>query len=196
MSWKLLGPCLLCAAVLTTGCKGKITYKDTPETVSKLESMERQMADKDTLIQSLRDDNARLEREGGAAGGEYVFTIEGDALSLKTKPSHGGGGGSIDDATATALSGQFLDLVQKSRGSIQKCYEQALKKSPGLQARTVTLKLSASFNTAGKFTRVTFSPPDLPDLFDSCLRGVAGKWQMPAAPAAMTFQAQLSLTPT
>lgn len=186
------------SVVALTGCKNKVTYKDTPDTVAKLESLEKQMGEKDNLLQQLRDENARLEREGGAAApaGDWVFVIEGDALTLKARPTGGGGAAAeVDEATATALSNQFLDMVQKSRGAIQKCYEQALKKSTGLAARTVTLKLSASFSAAGKFQRVSFSP-DLPEIFDSCLRSVAAKWKLPEAPAGMTFQAQLSLNPT
>ncbi len=196
---KLRGLVLVVAAAsCVVGCKGKVTYKDTPDTVKRLASLESQMGEKDTLLQTLRDENARLEREGGgvvAGGTEYTFLIEGDALTLKAKRGGGGGEAAVDDATATALSAQFLDVVQKSRGSIQKCYEQALKKSTGLQGRTVTLKLSASFTAAGAFTKVSFSP-DLPDVFDTCLRNIASKWKMPAAPAGLTFQAQVSLNPT
>jgi hypothetical protein len=115
-------------------------------------------------------------------------------LVLKAKPS-GGAGPAIDDATATAMSNQFLDIVSKSRGSIQKCYEQALKKSTGLASRTVNLKLSASFAASGSFNRVSFSP-ELPEGFDTCLRGVASKWKMPSQKASMTFQASVKLTPT
>lgn len=184
------------AAGLGAGCK-KTTYKDTPQTLEKLASLENQLKDKDTYIQKLRDENANLQRDGVTPGdNEWVFTINGDALVLTSKPSKGGGGGGVpDDATATAMSEQFLGLVSKARGSIQKCYEQALKKSTGLQARTVNLKLSASFAASGKFNRVSFSP-DLPEAFDTCLRTVASKWTMPAAKQTMTFQANVKLTPT
>ena len=189
--------CCLAAALAGAGCK-KTTYKDTPQTLEKLASLETQLKDKDTYIQKLRDENATLQREGLGVPGEneWVFTIDGDALVLNVKPTGGGGGGSpIDDATATAMGEQFLGLVSKARGSIQKCYEQALKKSTGLQARTVNLKLSASFAASGKFNRVSFSP-DLPEAFDTCLRTVASKWTMPAAKQTMTFQANVKLTPT
>lgn len=183
------------AAGLAAGCK-KTTYKDTPQTLEKLASLETQLKDKDTYIQKLRDENANLQRDGVTPGeNEWVFTINGDALVLTAKPSKGGGGGVPDDATATAMGEQFLGLVSKARGSIQKCYEQALKKSTGLQARTVNLKLSASFAASGKFNRVSFSP-DLPEAFDTCLRTVASKWTMPAAKQTMTFQASVKLTPT
>jgi hypothetical protein len=179
---------------LSAGCKGKTKYQDTKETTEKLASLETQLKDKDTYIQKLRDENAELQRGGAAADSEWLFTIEGDVLVLKAKPS-GGAGPAIDDATATAMSNQFLDIVSKSRGSIQKCYEQALKKSTGLASRTVNLKLSASFAASGSFNRVSFSP-ELPEGFDTCLRGVASKWKMPSQKASMTFQASVKLTPT
>ena len=187
--------CLAAGLALGAGCK-KTTYKDTPQTLEKLASLEGQLKDKDIYIQKLRDENANLQRDGVTPGeNEWVFTINGDVLVLTSKPSKGGGGGPIDDATATAMSEQFIGQVSKARGSIQKCYEQALKKSTGLQARTVNLKLSASFAASGKFSRVSFSP-DLPEAFDTCLRTVASKWTMPAAKSTMTFQANVKLTPT
>ena len=187
--------CLVAGLLAGAACK-KTTYKDSPETLEKVASLEGQLKDKDTYIQQLRDENANLQRDGVTPGdNEWVFTIQGDALVLTGKPSKGGGGGSIDDATATAMGDKFLDQVTRARGSIQKCYEQALKKSTGLQARTVNLKLSASFAASGKFSRVSFSP-DLPEAFDTCLRTVASKWAMPAAKQSMTFQASVKLTPT
>jgi hypothetical protein len=43
----------------------------------------------------------------------------------------------LDDKVAKEASKQFIDVVGKSRGAIQKCYEQALKKDTSLQAKTV-----------------------------------------------------------
>lgn len=195
-----LAVALVCCLGLGAGCK-KTTYRDTPETLDRLASLETQLKDKDTYIQKLRDENANLQRDGVTPGdNEWVFTINGDALVLTGKPAKGGGGGGgvPDDATATVMSEQFLGQVSKARGSIQKCYEQALKKSTGLQARTVNLKLSASFAASGKFNRVSFVTDrgDLPEAFDTCLRTVASKWSMPAAKQTMTFQASVKLTPT
>src|SRR5688572_4316269 len=113
---------LVLSLAFTAGCKSKGKPQDTKETLERVASLETQVKDKDAYIQKLRDENAELQRGALPTGGEWVFLIEGDALTLKGKPSGGGGGGgSIDDATATAMSEQFLDQVQKSRGSIQKC---------------------------------------------------------------------------
>jgi hypothetical protein len=186
---------LLTAVAFLSGCKGETKYIDKPETLASLKDCNAQLAEKDKLIKLDADRILQLERDA-AQPGEFVVTIEGDALTIK--PGSGGGGGGqpqVDDETAKALTADFLSLVQKSRGAIQKCYEQALKKNTGLQAKTVTLKLSASFAAAGTFQRTSFNP-SLGDTFDNCLRGVAGKWKLTKpAPRAMTFQANVSLVP-
>lgn len=187
--------CVAALAIVAVGACKNPPAKDKPETLAKLKDCEDRsagIADKDRLLQQYEAEIARLKLDGGAK--EIVLTIEGDALAIKSRPQ-GAGGPPVDDKTAALLSQNFIDVVNKSRGSIQKCYEQALKKSTGLQARTVNLKLSASFAASGKFSRVSFSP-DLPEAFDTCLRTVASKWTMPAAKQTMTFQANVKLTPT
>ncbi len=169
--------------------------KDKPETLARLtdcESKAAKLADKDRLIQSYEAEIARLKLEGGAQ--EYGFTIEGDALVIKSRPQ-GAGGPPIDDKAAAALSQNFIDVVNKSRGSIQKCYEQALKKNTGLQARTISLRVSASFQPSGAHTRSSFEPP-LGDAFDGCMKNVATRWKLPAASQGMSFQATVSLSPS
>lgn len=168
--------------------------KDKPETLAKLSDCETKvaaLADKDRLIQQYEAEIARLKLEGGAQ--EFVFTIEGDALAVKKRPQ-GGGGPPIDDKVAAAMSQNFIDVVNKSRGAIQKCYEQALKKNNGLQAKTISMTVSASFQPSGAFSRASFRPA-LGDAFDSCMKGVATKWKLPAASQGMSFQATVSLSP-
>src|SRR5882762_6094434 len=92
-----------------------------------------------------------------------------------------------------AASKEFLNVVAKSRGAIQKCYEQALKKNTGLQAKTVTLSVSASFEKSGQCKSSNFAP-SLGDTFDQCIRTVASKWALPTTSPAMSFKAQVSLT--
>jgi hypothetical protein len=188
----------MCVAVVATvgvgACKNP-PPKDKPETLAKLKDCEDKtagLADKDRLIQQYEAEIARLKLEGGDK--EFVFTIEGDALAVKKRPQ-GAGGPPVDDKTAALLSQNFIDVVNKSRGSIQKCYEQALKKNTGLQARTISLTVSASFQPSGAYSRSTFKPP-LGDAFDGCMKGVATRWKLPAASQSMTFQATVSLSPS
>jgi hypothetical protein len=188
----------LAAVVVVVGalgaCKGGAP-RDTPATLARLEDCTAQLAklaDKDRLIAGYEAEIARLKLagEGGAA---YTFVIEGDALAMRSRP--GGGGGALDDKKADALAGEFLALVGRSRPQIQKCYEQALKRNSALEARTVPLRVSATFAATGAMQRAAFSP-SLGDPFESCMRGVAGRWKLTAPGASATFQATVTLSPT
>lgn len=181
---------LLVAAV---GCKGETVTKTDPQAKADLEQCQKDKAEKDKLIKAVEEENARLMRSQGSAGGEIVVAIEGNALTVK--PGKPGEVRPIDDKLVAAASKEFLDVVAKSRGAIQKCYEQALKKNTGLQAKTVTLSVSASFGADGKYKSSSFAP-SLGDAFDNCIKTVAGKWQLPTNSPAMTFKAQVSLTPS
>jgi hypothetical protein len=195
--------CLASSAValcVALGACKKVEYRDRQETLDELERLRAELQEKTDFIKELRGKLAELEMGGNptpvAEEGAWVFIIEGDALVIKARGGGGGGGGGqIDDAAATAMGEQFIDLVKKSRGSIQKCYEQALKKNSTLQARTVNLTLSVSFAASGSFSKVSFDY-ELPEGFDTCLRGVASKWKLPAAGASRTFQTTVKLTPT
>jgi hypothetical protein len=185
---------IVLALVCVVGCKGETKYKDSNETLAKLDNCNKQLTAKDDLIKSYADKQAELEAT--LKNSEIVVTIEGDALTVR--PGHNGngnGGDHVDDETAKALSADFLDQVQKSRGAIQKCYEQALKKNTGLQARTISLTVSASFQPSGAYSRSSFQPA-LGDAFDGCMKSVAGRWKLPAASQGMTFQATVSLSPS
>ena len=173
--------------------------RDTPATLAKLEDCTAQLgklADKDKLIASYEQEIARLKL-GGADGGSYTFVLEGDLWTRAAKPSGGGGGGGgrLDDKAADTLGKEFIALVEHARGPIQKCYVQALKKNTAPQARTVSLKVSASFGGDGGFRKASFSPP-LGDAFETCMRAVAGRWKLTATGGAATFQATVSLSPS
>ncbi len=183
---------LVLATGLATGCKGETVIKTDPQTQSDLDACKKNVDEKDKLIKAEEEENARLLREKGS-GSEIVVSIEGNALTVK--PGKPGEVRPIDDKAAAAASKEFLDVVAKSRGAIQKCYEQALKKNTGLQARTVTLTVSASFANSGAYQTSAFSP-SLGDTFDACIKTVASKWVLPTNSPAMSFKAQVSLTPS
>ena len=174
------------------GCKGEKVVVPDPQTKADLEQCLRDKAEKDKLNKALGDENAALMREK-ASGAEIVVSIEGNALTVR--PGKPGEVRPIDDQATAVASKEFLNVVQKSRGAIQKCYEQALKKNTGLQAKTVTLSVSASFSQAGQYKNASFAP-SLGDTFDNCIRTVAAKWAMPTNSPAMTFNAKVSLTPS
>lgn len=177
------------------GCKGDSKPKDTPATLAKLEDCTGQLgklADKDRLIASYEGEIARLKLASESAG-TYTFVLEGDVWVKKSRPT--GTGGGIDDKAADAMTKEFIALVGRSRPPIQHCYEQALKKNSGLQARTVTLKVEATFAAVGTLSKASFRP-DLGEAFETCMRGVAGRWKLTGAGAAATFQATVTLSPS
>ena len=178
--------------VAVVGCKGETVVKPDPQTKADLEQCQKDKAEKDKLIKAVEEENARLLRNQGS-GAEIVVSIEGKALTVK--PGKPGEVRPIDDKATAAASKEFLDVVAKSRGAIQKCYEQALKKNTGLQAKTVTLSVSASFSAAGAYKSASFSP-SLGDTFDNCIKTVASKWQLKPNPPIPTFRAPVSLTPS
>ena len=166
---------------VASACKGDKVIQPDPQTKADLDQCLKDKAEKEKLIKAEEDENARLMREKGS-GTEIVVSIEGNALTVK--PGGPGEVHPVDDKVVGEVSKEFLNVVAKSRGAIQKCYEQALKKNTGLQAKTVTLSVSASF------------APSLGDSFDACIRTVASKWTLPPTAPAMTFKAQVSLTPS
>jgi len=183
---------LVLGASLFAACKGETVVKDNPQTAEELATCKKNLEEKDKLIKAEEEENARMMREKGS-GAEIVVSIEGNALTVK--PSTGGGNPPVDEKAAAAASKEFLDVVAKSRGAIQKCYEQALKKNTGLQARTITLTVSASFSQSGGYRDSSFAP-SLGDTFDACIKTVATRWALPTNSPAMTFKAQVSLTPS
>jgi len=185
---------VLLVSALALGCKGEKVIQPDPKTQDDLNTCQKNLAEKDKLVQALKDDNARLQLNSGSAS-EVAVTFDGSCDKLTVRPPKPGEVRPTDDKATAAASKEFINLVEKSRGSIQKCYEQALKKNTGLQAKTVTLSVSASFAPSGQFKSSNFAP-SLGDTFDSCIRTVASKWTLSSTSPAMTFKASVSLTPS
>jgi len=117
---------LAALASLASACRGETVVKADPQTQSDLDNCKKNLDEKDKLIKAEEEENARLMREKGS-GAEIVVSIEGNALTVK--PGKPGEVRPVDDKVAAAASKEFLNVVAKSRGAIQKCYEQALKKN-------------------------------------------------------------------
>ncbi|MEO8701665.1 MAG: hypothetical protein ABI867_16585 [Kofleriaceae bacterium] len=176
---------------LIGGCKGDTVVKVDPQTKKDLDDCVANSKNDKALIASLQEENAKLQTKQTSS--EILVTIEGTALTVK--PGKPGDVRPLDDKAAAAASKEFIDVVRKSRGAIQKCYEQALKKTTGLQTKTITLTVSASFAGSGAYQNSKFAP-SLGDTFDNCMQAVATKWTLPQNSPAMTFQTQVSLTPS
>jgi hypothetical protein len=183
---------LVLALVIGAGCKGEKVIQPDPQTKADLDRCLKDKLEKEKLVKDVETENARLMREKGTTT-EIVVSIEGNALTVK--PGNPGEVRPIDDKVAGEATNEFLSVVAKSRGAIQKCYEQALKKNTGLQAKTVTLSVSASFESSGQVKSSNFVP-SLGDAFDNCFRTVANKWSLPTTLPAMTYKTRVSLTPS
>jgi hypothetical protein len=174
-------------------CKGDPVIKPDPQTSQDLDACKKTLAEKDKLIKAEEDENARLMREK-TTGGEIVITAENNILTIKPS-APGQATPQVDPTAAKKAYAEFMDVVGKSRGAIQKCYETALKKDTNLQAHTVTLTIKASFGDSGTFKDMS-SDPSINPTFDSCLKTVASKWSVSQATAVKNFKAPVSLTPS
>jgi hypothetical protein len=181
------------AAVPLVACKGETKTVPDPQTKADLDACRKNGEEKDKLVKAMQDE-ADFAKSHAAGGGEITVVIEGNALTVKPA-AQGAPQPPVDPKVAAAASKEFLDLVAKSRGAIQKCYEQALKKNAGLQAKTVTMTVTASFGNSGAYKDSAFSPM-LDSTFDTCMKTIAGKWVLPTNSPAMNFKAQVSLTPS
>jgi hypothetical protein len=181
------------AGALVIGCKGETVVKPDPDTLRDLDICKKTLDEKNKLVDAMRVENEHLMQK--PTGTEIVVAIEGNALTVR--PAQPGQVRPVDDKQAAAASKQFLDVVAKSRGAIQKCYEQVLKKDTSIQGKTITLTVSASFSNAGAYQSSRFSATSpLGDTFDTCMKQIATKWALPTNSPAMTFKAQVSLTPS
>ena len=175
------------------GCKGETVVKQDQQLVLELDVCKKTLEESKKLAQALQDENARLMR--GSGGSEVVVAIEGNMFTVR--PGKPGEARPVDDKVAAAASKEFYDVVAKSRGAIQKCYEQVLKKDTGLQQRTVTLTVQATFTGQGAYQSSSFhATQNLGDSFDNCMKTIAQKWALPKNSQTMTFKAQVSLTPS
>ena len=126
---------------------------------------------------------------------EYGKTIAGDTLTISGKDSARSGSGSSGPAVPDeALFESFVKQVQLSRGSMQRCYQNALKKDTGLQARTLTMNVQVRFTAAGKVSQATFNPR-ISDSFDTCMSTVARRWKLEGTSGAIVFKQPITLTP-
>ena len=179
-------------AIGAFGCKGDTVVKIDPQTKTDLDNCNQTLKDQKALIAQLQEENTKLQTKQVAS--EVTLKIEGTALTVRPGQP-GQPPPPMDDKASIAASNEFLDVVRKSKGAIQKCYEQALKKTTGLQNKPITLVVQASFANSGAYKNASFSP-SLGDTFDACIRAVATRWVLPANSPAMNFVAQVALTPT
>jgi hypothetical protein len=176
---------------ISAGCKTKEVTKPDPETVKQLADCKRDKDEKDKLIAMLQDENAKLQVHKG--GGDIVVTIEGGNMVVRA--GQPGGTLPVDEKVAAAGAQEFLGIIERSRGAIQKCYEQALKKSSGLQGQQVSLTVYATFTPTGSVSSSS-SAPSLGEPFDGCFKQVAAKWTIKGSSASTTYRQVVQLKPS
>jgi hypothetical protein len=185
---------LIAVTFALSGCKGKVEYRDNPEVVTKLQACETSLGEKDIYIKDLQKQLSDLKLHGG--DGPVVVNIEGEAMTITGGKGPSGKPpreprGNADDAK---LYEAFVASLRRSRGSIKKCYQNALKKNSSIQGRTVTLNIGVDYRTSGKVANARFSPR-ISQTFNKCMAGVAQNWKLPAMPRAVSFNYRQTLTP-
>ena len=184
-NWFILA--FLCSALCA--CNGETKTQDSPETLRALDDCQQSRAEKDKYIKQLEERLADYKLK--EANDEIMVTIEGNDITLRGKsgsPTSSGKAPKKEHITS------FVKQVQAARGSMQRCYQNALKKDNNLQARPVTLNIQVRFTATGKVGKATFMPV-ISHSFTKCMSAVATKWRVPGAPSGVIFQQPISLTP-
>ena len=182
---------LISLCIALCACKGETKIQDSPETLRDLDDCRKNRTEKDKYIKQLEERLA--EHQLKEANEELIVTIEGNNITLKGKdgsspPSTGGRAPKREHITS------FVKQVQASRGLMQRCYQNVLKKDSSLQARPVNMNIQVRFTATGKVGRATFRP-SISNSFAQCMSAVAKKWQVPGAPSGVVFQQPITLTP-
>jgi hypothetical protein len=196
MSKTFLGCALAAAVAVGAGCKGETKYKDTPDTLRKLDDCRTMSGEKDGRITQLEKELAELKAK---AAGEVTINIAGDG----TWVIKGGAGPNVanrqppdpkGNAKDAELYKAFLNHVNLSRSAIKRCYQNALKKDSSLDQRTITVSISVKYSSSGKVQSVGLDKR-ISDTFAGCIDNVAKDWTVPAAPQSFTFRAPVTLMP-
>ncbi len=186
---------LVCVLSFGPGCKGETKVQDNPQTKADLEACTTALADKTAMNAKLLDENATLLKGNTQnAPSELVVTIQGDVLTVKANAG-GSSAGPPPSPASIALTNTFIDIVRKSRGSFQKCFEGVLRKRTDLQSHTTMVTVTASFEKQGVYKAATFAP-SLDAAFDNCVHAIATHWALPATAPAVTLQAPIELKPS
>jgi hypothetical protein len=181
--------------LVLAACKGETKIQIDPQTQKDLDAANEKLATLRTEVTQLREENTKLQTKQAPGEITVAFEDKPEKCMITVRPGKPGEPvRPIDDKATELASKQFYDLVRKSRGAIQKCYEQQLKKTSGLQSKTITMYVKASFTQTGAYQSSSFSP-SIGDTFDTCMKSVASNWKLPQNSIAMTFQAPVTLTP-
>jgi hypothetical protein len=188
-------PIALLVVSVLAACKGETKIQDNPQTKADLDTCTAALADKTAMNTKLLDENATLLKGNTQnAPSELNVVITGDVLTVK--PGAAGGTPAFTPSPASiALTNTFIDIVRKSRGSFQKCYEGVLRKRGDMQSHTQQITVTASFEKQGVYKNAVFQP-SIDATFDNCVHAIATHWALPATSPAVTLQAPIELKPS
>lgn len=186
----------LCLALVCGACTGETKYKDNPENLKAIETYKGKLVEKDGYITQLEARIYDLEKADKSADtDEILVSIIGDEVVIKEGADKGPSvrkGGPV--ANDEELYKEFVGHVRKSRGSIQRCYTNALKKDSSLQARDIKVQLRVHFKVDGSVSKATFTPR-ISDAFSTCMAAVTKRWTLTGTSRTITFQQPVTLTP-
>ena len=176
-------------------CKGKEGGSDA-KLSEKIESYKSALDEANKARAELETELAEIRSQVG----ETVVAIKGDGgiLSITGAPGPNGRDPANTPAVGTAkdeeLYKKFIAAVKGARSPMTQCYRRALKNDSKLQARTVRVTVKVNYASSGKVTKAE-TTPNINGPFNTCIRGVASKWKLPAMPKPASFVAPLTLTP-
>lgn len=194
----MLAGSVLLMAMSGAACGTKTKIQENPETRENLNKCEANLKEKVAYINTLNERITALE--GGTVAppeGAIVVNIEGEVMKIvagKDRGPNQGNGDAKGTAKDAELYSAFVKQLKRSRGSIKKCYQHALKKNSALSTRTVTLNIGVDYKTSGQVKKANFTPR-VSEQFNQCMDGVAQKWTLPGMPKAVSFNYKQTLTP-
>jgi hypothetical protein len=189
---------ILVAALCFGACKTEKVEVPDQKTVGDLNTCKTTLGEKQKVIDELKNTNGQLILKQGAGSGsgagEVLVTIqpEGNQCKLVVTPPKVGEYYAENPKVLEQRAAEVFKFVNMSRGEIQKCYEQALKKNSGLQSKEQTVYINATFGNGGIQGSPSFDP-SLGGVFDSCMTAIVMKWK---PTAAGPVRAPVSLKPS
>ncbi len=198
----MLAGAVLLMAMSSAACGTKTKIQEDPETRENLNKCDANLKEKVAYINTLNERITALESGTVAPPeGAIVVNIEGEVMTIVAGKGRGpntsggtNGGDTKGSAKDAELYAAFVKQLKRSRGSIKKCYQNALKKNSALSSRTVTLNIGVNYKTNGKVKNAQFSPR-VSERFNQCMDGVAKNWTLPGMPRAVSFNYKQTLTP-
>ena len=116
-----------------------------------------------------------------------VLTIDGKPI----KVAKGTAGGTLCKLNEK----QVVSTIAKSKGSLQPCYQRALKRDSSLHHRKIVLTLSLKVRASGAPTDISIKPTYNSTMND-CMRKAIRRWRFPAASAGICgVESPMTFTP-